>query len=315
MTRRRAFRAFTVGGYAAHWLALCASLKPRTRKEYEQKLAKHILPALGARRLVDVNRGHVRKLLAAKLQAGLSKNSVRLIHATLRAMLAAAVEDEIIKSNPAAGVGRSLHIAQSKTERTESIKAMTREQLALLLERANVPARPLFWLMSRTGIRLGEALGLQWGDVDLASGTLRVARAIGKDGKVQTPKSGHGRTVDLGPGARDAISAAKQVWLVRTKKFGEVQNPTGATYVFYGITTTGAQAAFRAARDAAGLPKHFTPHSLRHTYASILLAEGVSPAYVQEQLGHSSIELTVGTYGRWLRKKAPGALDLLEAKA
>jgi hypothetical protein len=51
---------------------------------------------------------------------------------------------------------------------------------------------------------------------------------------------------------------------------------------------------------------------LRHTYASILLADGVSSAYVQEQLGHATIELTVSTYGRWLKKKAPGALDQLD---
>ena len=57
---------------------------------------------------------------------------------------------------------------------------------------------------------------------------------------------------------------------------------------------------------------HFTPHCLRHTYASILLSEGLSPVYVQEQLGHATIELTVSTYGRWLKKKAPGALDLLD---
>ena len=56
-----------------------------------------------------------------------------------------------------------------------------------------------------------------------------------------------------------------------------------------------------------------TRPTVRHTYATLLLVDGVSPAYVQEQLGHSSIELTVGTYGRWLRKKAPGAVDRLDA--
>ena len=60
---------------------------------------------------------------------------------------------------------------------------------------------------------------------------------------------------------------------------------------------------------AAQMPQHFTPHCLRHTYASILLADGVSPVYVQEQLGHATIELRVSTYGRWLKKRAPGALD------
>ena len=50
-----------------------------------------------------------------------------------------------------------------------------------------------------------------------------------------------------------------------------------------------------------------------HTYTSILLADGVSPVYVQEQLGHATIELTVSTYGRWLKEKALGALDRLDA--
>jgi integrase len=70
--------------------------------------------------------------------------------------------------------------------------------------------------------------------------------------------------------------------------------------------------AFKRALKAAGLAPGFHVDCLRHTYASRLLAEGTSPAYVQEQLGHASIELTVGTYGRWLRKKAPGAGDRLD---
>jgi integrase len=65
----------------------------------------------------------------------------------------------------------------------------------------------------------------------------------------------------------------------------------------------------------AKLPLHFTPHCLRHTYASIQLADGVSPVYVQEQLGHATIELTVSTYGRWVKNKAPGALDRLDSVA
>jgi len=69
---------------------------------------------------------------------------------------------------------------------------------------------------------------------------------------------------------------------------------------------------FRRLLKRAGLSGHFHLHCLRHTYASLLLQDGVSPAYVQEQLGHASVELTVGTYGRWLRKRAPGAVDRLD---
>src|SRR5262249_58505349 len=60
------------------------------------------------------------------------------------------------------------------------------------------------------------------------------------------------------------------------------------------------RSAFKRALRAAGLPLHFTPHSLRHSYASILISEGVSPAYVQRQLGHTTYTLTVDTYGKWL---------------
>ena len=63
---------------------------------------------------------------------------------------------------------------------------------------------------------------------------------------------------------------------------------------------------------AAGLPLHFSPHCLRHTYASLLLQQGESPAYVQRQLGHASIQLTVDTYGKWLPNENKGAVDRLD---
>jgi hypothetical protein len=70
--------------------------------------------------------------------------------------------------------------------------------------------------------------------------------------------------------------------------------------------------AFARALRAVGLPGHLTVHSLRHSYASLLLQRGESPAYVQRQLGHASIQLTVDTYGKWLpagNKAAANRLD------
>ena len=60
---------------------------------------------------------------------------------------------------------------------------------------------------------------------------------------------------------------------------------------------------FRRVLKAAELPQHFTPHCLRHTFASLMLQAGESALYVQEQLGHASITLTVDTYGKWLPKR------------
>ena len=70
--------------------------------------------------------------------------------------------------------------------------------------------------------------------------------------------------------------------------------------------------AFARTLQAAALPAHFSPHCLRHTFASLLLQQGESPAYVQRQLGHASIQLTVDTYGKWLpmgNKPAVNRLD------
>ena len=59
----------------------------------------------------------------------------------------------------------------------------------------------------------------------------------------------------------------------------------------------------------AGLPGHFTPHSLRHTFCSILISGGVSPVYVQQQAGHASVEMTVSVYGSWFAVEFAGTMD------
>jgi len=66
------------------------------------------------------------------------------------------------------------------------------------------------------------------------------------------------------------------------------------------------------ALKAAGLPLHFSPHCLRHSFASLLLQHGESPAYIQRQLGHASIQLTVDTYGKWLPMGNKAAVNRLD---
>ncbi len=308
----------TVQAYAERWLKLCANLKPATIRSYSDKLECHILPALGTIKLRRLARTAIKDLLAEKRATSLSFDSVRLIHATLRAMLNAAVDDGVIASNPAAGLSRSMRLARSTQARAERIKAFDRDQLGRFLQAAKekTPSLyPLFYLLSRTGLRLGEGLALEWGDFDLKRREVRVARSVSASGAIDTPKSGHGRSVDLSASVCELVRRRKardsEAALARGESLGQ--------YVFSAAKGAGepmphvtAQKGCKRALTAAGLPGHFSCHSLRHTYASLLLQDGVSPAYVQEQLGHASIELTVGTYGRWLRKRAPGAVDQLD---
>jgi integrase-like protein len=80
------------------------------------------------------------------------------------------------------------------------------------------------------------------------------------------------------------------------------------------LNNSNLRRVFRQVLKRAKLPPHFSPHSLRHTFASLLLQQGESPVYVQRQLGHASIKLTVDTYGKWLPMGNKAAVDRLDDK-
>jgi integrase len=263
----------------------------------------------------------VRALLGAKLEGGLSRGSVAAIYTALRAMLFWAVdEDHVLATNPAARLGRKLKLVPARAARQESIKAMTREQLAVFLEAARTSPRapsrrlaPLFLLLARTGLRVGEVRALQWPDLDLQARTLRVERAFSED-RLDTPKSGHGRTVDVSRQLADALRRLLHERQTETLKRGWPEMPPWVFCTPEGRPLPKATlgGAFARVLKRAGLPAHFSPHCLRHTFASLLLQQGESPVYVQRQLGHASITLTVDTYGRWLPMGNQAAVDRLD---
>ncbi len=313
----------TVSQYSERWLTLLdagvagGTLKVRTRRSYKQNLDLHILPSLGKLKVRQLQRGRIKTLLAEKLTGGLSRSSVRIIHATLRGMLNAAVDDGVILANPADRLGRQLRLVKSVKTTSEEIKALDREQLAVFLKAAPVEASryyPLFLLLARTGMRIGEALALQWENVDFANRKIRVARAFSA-GKLETPKSGHGRDVDM---SQQLTRALLELQGSRREEQLRCKWPELPPWVF--VTDAGTpmdesrvRKIFRSILIAAKLPVHHSPHDLRHTYASLLLQQGESPVYVQRQLGHASIQLTCDLYGRWLPVKSQhGGPDRLD---
>ncbi len=172
---------------------------------------------------------------------------------------------------------------------------------------------PLFLLLARTGMRLGEALALQWGDVDFGSHEVRVARAISA-GRVDTPKSGHGRTVDMSEQLSRVLLRLQVERKTETLRRGWAEFPPWVFCTEAGTTLDESRVrkVFTKTLRASGLPLHFSPHCLRHTFASLLLQQGESPAYVQRQLGHASIQLTVDTYGKWLPMGNKAAVNRLD---
>src|SRR5262249_33708653 len=145
----------------------------------------------------------------------------------------------------------------------------------------------------------------------------RISRARSEDGTIDTPKSGHGRTVDL---SQQLVAALHRLSILRKAEklrrgWEEVPSWVFCTSAGTPFDHANVLKAFKRLLKDAALPGHLSPHRLRHPYASLLLQAGESPAYVQRQLGHASIQLTVDTYGRWLPLGNKAAVDALDTPA
>ena len=283
---------------------------------YDGQLRRNILPELGQTKVRDMDRGVIKHFLVG-LRQRFSPAYTKQASATLSGLLNSAVDDGLLVANPMAGLSRKLKLGRSKGEHRD-IKAFTREQRDLFLATAKCEASQFhytqFLTLFMTGLRPGESFGLEWDDIDWSAGRFHVQRTVGeKTGKDGTPKTGLSRDVDMNRELADALRRWKVHQAEVALKGGSRTRPRRV------FPTTQAKTAAEAARDAfkrvlkkAGLPGHFTPHCCRHSYASILLSEnGSRLLYVQEQLGHASIQETVDTYGRWLRKDGSGAVESL----
>jgi integrase len=172
---------------------------------------------------------------------------------------------------------------------------------------------PFFLTLARTGLRLGEAFALMPEDLDFQGSTIRVERAFSDRRLEATPKTVQSiRDVDM-----SAELAAVLRRLVVERSEACLRHGWQAPWLFLSEAGTPLnkqnveRAMVRIARRA-GLP-HFTPHDLRHTFASLLLQRGENPKYVQQQLGHASLSMTTDLYGRWLRAvPTRGGVNALE---
>jgi integrase len=196
----------TVADYATRWLRQITShVTPKTAEGYRQMLHYYILPTLGKRNLGTVDRGAVKALLAERRAAGYSKSTVRFVRATLSVLCADAIEDGFLVVNPAQGLsrrGRSGPGTISQAERQASIRPLSVSQLDAFLSTVSDAGAPqeavLFLTLADAGLRPGEALALQWTDLDVATQEILVERALAGT-TIKPTKTYARRRVELTP--------------------------------------------------------------------------------------------------------------------
>lgn len=197
-----------------------------------------------------------------------------------------------------------------RDEDETEIEILTPAEVNALLDALAAPYQLLFQTAASTGLRLGELLGLQWGDVDSGRRQLRVRRTLYR-GEYYTPKTKRSkRAVDAGPQLLGALRALAD--------FAHGGAPAAEAPIF--TTAEGAlidpdnlrQRVWAPALRVAEL-RHVRIHSLRHFYASALIAQGESIKYVSSQLGHASAQITIDRYGHLFPNEKRTSADRLEA--
>jgi len=302
--------------YFTNWLETYAKAhcKASTVDRYQRTFRLYLSPALKGKDLGAISRDDVKKLVYAMVSAGKSRNSVKAALTPLIEMFNHAVEDGHLAVNPAMRVIKRTHTEGANGEKKADF--LTREELWLLLQTCQEyfpDYYPFILLLARTGLRLGEAIAVQWGDIDMHGRFIEVKRAFSGP-LLSTPKNGKPRRVDMSL----QLTATLKTLLVERKKEtlqrGWSDVPAWAFISEEGTPYNRGNFRWRIwykLLEKAGL-RRIRIHDLRHTYASLLLQNGESLVYVKDQMGHYSIQLTVDTYGHLIPGGNTAAVDRLD---
>lgn len=317
--------AMTVEQWCERWLRdhVKPNHAPRTYESRASVTHTHIIPHIGTIKLERLNASDILALLATLRQTANSNRSGTLsgttqqnIFSALRAALGVAVRLGLIASNPCA------RVTSPKAE-VHGLRVLSAQEAQTLLAQAatrSIQIETFITLAITTGLRFSELRGLCWKrDIDLDRGTLTVNK-IGQRVTGQGIISKEPKTPDS---KRQVALGADVVALLRKHKAAqnEVRLAAGGNWedhdrVFTNeignyISEPQTRHIFYACLDAAGLPR-MRIHDLRHTAATLMLANGINPKVVSERLGHASIEMTLRIYAHVTETMQRHAADTMD---
>lgn len=320
----REIKKETFDSFARRWLADYAAgrVKASTLTSYTGLIEKHIIPLIGQKLLTRIYPEDIQALIAErskekeielpdgkKKKTKLSPRTVNYMVIVLKAIFKRAYQWKLIQENPAE------HTEKLREEHQE-MDYLKPQEIQLLLKHSEEPYKTLFLVAVLTGMRRGELLGLQWGDVDWNNNQILIRRSLdikagedesGNYWRFSSPKTrGSIRTVVMSPKLREALQihringAVNPHDLVFCTKKGTPIDPDNLI-----------KQQFHPALDRAEI-RRIRFHDLRHTYTALLIAQGAHAKFIQSQLGHSSIQTTMDLYGHLLPQTHHGVGEKLD---
>lgn len=273
------------------------TIRLTTQLEYESRIYSHIIPEIGTIPLNKLTQSDLqqfyartksggRKIRVEAYGAGLSDRVIRAIHANCRSALEKAVQEGLIRVNPAIG-------CKLPPKKSREMKVLTQSEVIRFLNRAKEEGYyELFLLELGTGMRRGEILALKWSDLNFTTGELRIERQVNVfNGEqiISEPKTKASiLTIMLPPSLLQILSKYKKTvdskWIFPSPIDNtKTKNPSAV------------RKRLQIMLGRAGCPK-VRFHDLRHSCTSLLLANGTRMKDIQEWLGHSSYNITVNLY-------------------
>ena len=292
----------TVAEFLGSWLNDHAAthLRISSFQTYRFRMETYIIPALGRHRVQELSPRQIGAFESELIRGGLGAQTVVHCHRLLSQALKWGVRMGSLKRNVADLVD------PPRVQRKEPMCLDWNGVRALVGAASASPFFPLYLLAILTGLRRGELLGLRWKDADLESSTLTVTQSLVRLEKSQTvmnpTKSGKIRTVDLPMEATGALRRLRDTKEAELSETGQTlrpeslvfSNPDGTPWNPQSVTSI-----FRRIANRAGY-KELRFHDLRHTHASLLVAEGVHLKVISERLGHANIRTTGDLYAHIL---------------
>jgi integrase len=281
-------------------------LRSRTVTSYKGGVTLHLLPEWGSRDIRSVDADDLVSWHERQRASGAADWSIRARWMAIRGLFTYATRMGYLSANPCE--------ALTRRERPKPGRARTRylseTEIRRLLLNSVGDARAINAVLIFSGLRVSELLGLTWGDVDFKRQTLRVRFQMSRKGKRSPVKTASGR--------RDVIMMDELGRLLRERKLAAafssdedliIANGVGRTLGYTRLRKAFAHAAAEAAVTGA------TPHTCRHTFASILIDQGASVEFVADQLGHASAKTTWDIYVHLFRARDQAAAAKRELDA
>jgi integrase len=313
-------KAPTLAGYlTGTWLPMIeASVRPRTIASYRLNVQR--VPAeLGRRKLDELKPAHVQDFYNELTKEGKAPRTVRQIHMTLHKALGDGLGLGIVSRNATEGTSLPRISNEERAWYTD-------RELARLFEATSGDRFHALWIVLGTlGLRLGEALGLKWSDVDWEHSTLSIQRTLSRDrsggGLVfsETKTRRSRRTLTLGRDALAALKTHEDRQDFERKKAGigwQDHRLVFATIYGAPLDQTRIHEHWKPACAKAGIPR-YRIHDLRHAVASHLLAAGRPVERVARMLGHSNVTMLYNVYGHIIPtdyREEADAMELLLAR-